>query len=240
MISKESKDSGDGDILAKPPQLMNRRVQPTEGVLTVLRRLLKVSVLAVSVSMVPATSEAAPVLISGNASACFGLGCTPGQTASYLGGLIEYESNPILDFFGFTDAANGTLAINDGTGSFGRLEVGTTFPYAFVNTPFSLLLDFYTPSVADAVFSATILGVVSLDSVGGIAVVFNPFKVTLPYSYGGESGIMDVYALSTVAPSGGSGQLNGFVVAQAVPEPATSLLFGLGALGLLATRKRRA
>jgi hypothetical protein len=206
------------------------------------RSVLSLVFMVAFVSMAPARSGAAPLLISGNASACFGVGCTPGQTASYLGGLIEYESNLVLDFLGFTDPVNGTLAINEGTGSFGRLNVDTAFPFALVNTPFSLLLDFYTPNVADASFSATILGVISLNSVGGIVVAFNPFMVSLPYSSNGESGILDVYALSTVAPSGGSAQLNGFMVAKAtkaVPEPATSLLLGLGAFGLLATRRRR-
>jgi hypothetical protein len=189
--------------------------------------------------MVPTASDAGSILISGDASACFGLGCTPGDSASYLGGLLEYESNGVLDFIGYTDPVDGTLAINLGTGSFGTLEVDTAFPYAFVNTPFSLLLDFYSPTAPDASFSATILGVISLNSIGGVVLLFDPYMVSLPYSYGSESGTLDVYAFSTAVPSGGSGQLSGYMVARAVPEPATSMLFGLGALGMVAVRKRR-
>jgi hypothetical protein len=195
--------------------------------------------LAIAISMVPALSDAGPIVISGDASACFGVACTPTDSASYLGGLIEYESNSVLDFLGVTDPVNGTLAINLGTGNFGRLEVDTAFPYTFVNTPFSLLLDFYSPTAPDASFSATILGVISLNSVGGVALWFDPSMVTLPYSYGSEQGMLDVYAFSTAVPSGGAGQLNGLMVAKPVPEPATAMLFGLGALGLFAARKRR-
>jgi hypothetical protein len=206
----------------------------------VLRRFLQITALAACVSFYPVHSEAGPILISGNASACFGAGCTPGQTASYLGGLIEYESNSTLDFFGFTDPATGELAISGVTGNFGRLEVGTAFPFALVNTPFSLLLDFYAPTAPDALFSATVAGVISLNSIGGLALIFNPFQASLPYSYNGESGVLDVYAASTIVLSGRSAPINGYAVATSVPEPATSLLLGLGAFGLLAARKRRA
>lgn len=193
-----------------------------------LRKLIQTALLAASVAIVPAISEADSILISGDASACFGVGCTPGDTDSYLG-LIDYESNPVLDFLGFTDPVTGSLGINLGTGNFGRLEVNTAFPYAFVNTPFSLLLEFYSPNVADAAFSATIFGVVSLNAVGGIVAAFDPGVVSLPYSFNGQTGVLNVMAFSTAAPSGGSSQLNGFMVTQSVPEPASLSLLALGA-----------
>jgi hypothetical protein len=203
-----------------------------------LRGRIQVALFAASLFMVPGTSDAAPILIAGNASGCFGSGCIPSQTASLLGGLIEYESNAFQDFIGMT-AADGTLAINLGTGNFGQLQVNTANPFTLVNTPFSLLLGFSSPNTPNAVFSASIQGIVSSASSGGIVLTFNPSAVSLPFTNGGQSGILNIFAFSTAVPSGGSGNINGYIIAS-VPEPSSLMLWGVGSLGLAAFKRRAA
>jgi hypothetical protein len=193
----------------------------------------------------PAMSEASPVFIVGNALGCFGVGCTPTEDASYLGGLLEYNSSALIaDFFGTTDPIAGTLAINTITGDFGRFDLEDSASPTWVSTPFSLLLQFAAPTATDAAFSAQIFGVVSTNFSGGVNVVFNPFTLSVPFSSGPESGVLDVWVFNTAVPSGGSGSINGFIRATTssttvVPEPATTLLFGLGALAVASMRGRK-
>src|SRR5262245_51533957 len=90
-------------------------------------------------------AHAAPILIQGNAKACFGADCTTladfqdFASATIGGATLSYSSGPLVDFSGWTE--DDVLAINDTHGSFGTLSVSTAVKQA-VNTAFSLLLTF--------------------------------------------------------------------------------------------------
>ena len=77
--------------------------------------------------LVPKVAQAAPILVSGNAQACFGEGCTTFADWASLpigSATLSYSSNPVLDFSGTTE--DDVLGINGSAGNFGTLSVGTT------------------------------------------------------------------------------------------------------------------
>jgi hypothetical protein len=202
-----------------------------------LNKLAASGILALAVT-IPTASHASPILITGDVEACFGLGCTPDDTAS-LGSLITYVSSPLIDFSGTTDPDDGGLAVNFGTGDFGTIFVGSASPSSLINTPFTLLLTFLSPTVSDAQFSAQITGKVSTTQSNGILVKFEPSQIILPYIMDNGSGILSVSVFDTAVPSTGMGKISGYIQATAVPEASTSLLLATGLLGLLSLKRNR-
>jgi PEP-CTERM motif-containing protein len=203
-----------------------------------LRKLSVSTILVFAAIAVPVASEASPIFIAGDAEACFGLGCTPGDTATYGAGLISYTSLGSTDFSGWTDPDDGGLGVNWGTGNFGSLFVGSSNPSTLVNTPFSLLLTFAAPAVSDAAFSARITGKISTTQSNGILINFDPNEIVLPYTTASGSGLLNITVFDTAVPSTGAGNITGYIQATAVPEPATLLLFSASGFGLFASRRR--
>ena len=204
-----------------------------------LHKLAVCVILMLGVMFVPVRSDAGPLLITGDAEACFGIACTPGDTSS-MGSLISYTSSVTADFSGYTDPEDGGLAVNFGTGDFGSIWVGSSSPSTLVNTPFTLLLTFFAPTVSNAQFAAQVTGKISTTQSNGILLNFDPNQIQLPYSSATGSGLLDITVFDTAIPSTGMGKITGYIQATtAVPEPATSLLFGTGVLGLLGFRSRK-
>jgi hypothetical protein len=236
-LSKQSAVSDLGSVLANDVSDLFSDREVVEGVMS-LRRSILGAVLTLTVMAVPATSLAGPVLIAGDAEACFGTACTPGDTASAYGGVITYTSSSFTDFSGYADPDDGGLAINFGTGDYGSIFVGSSSPSTLINTPFTLSLTFLAPTAANVQFSALISGKVSTTMSNGIMINFDSNEIELPYTSPSGSGLLNITVFDTAVPSTGFGKITGYIQATPVPEPATVLLFGTGVLGFVGSRKR--
>ena len=210
------------------------------GAMTRVRALGGVLVLGILL-FAPMSAQAASIQIQGNAQACFGDGCTFSENASTTigGATLSFYSNSLYDFLGYT--ADDVLAINGAAGNnFGMLSVTTSAKQA-VSTAFSLLLTFINPTSPTATFEAAIRGTVTTNPLtGGVFVMFDPYVVTVPFSDAatGQSGTMNIYANNASLTNGTFTGLSGFIETEAVPEPATLMLLGVGFAGLVARRKK--
>lgn len=110
--------------------------------------------------------------------------------------------------------ANVSQAAVGGTGNnFGLVSLSAQ-PFSYINVPFKMEVAFTTPTTANVIFLATVLGSVNGNSAGGVTFTFSPATVyDQPYSNGPGSGFFSL-TMNNVSINAGqaNAQLTGSIV----------------------------
>jgi hypothetical protein len=167
----------------------------------------------------------ASIIVAGSTEGCFGANCTPATTTTDKG----------LSFTG----AQSFFTTTDDTGFAAISKLGTftldNSPNIYSGDVFTLDVIFTSPSPNAGLFGAVLKGSVSAASAGGVLITFNPD--TEWFNFPGGSFSLQINQ-GSVQDTGNPLLITGQV--QAVPEPGTWALMGIGFafLGLLAYRRR--
>ena len=195
--------------------------------------------MALGATALATTSAANATSFIGSTGGCFGTACTPTSTATLVNGgsTLTFNSGT----FNQADS-NGFLAIGSGnppTDTLGLFTLTGTTGTSVYNTPFTLLVNFTSPTAVsgNGTFFSTITGSVTDSNAGGVFVDFD----NTAHMFTSASGpfTLTVNDLG-VSNNGIATPITGIIRTQAVPEPATWAMMLLGFAGIgFAMRRRR-
>jgi hypothetical protein len=183
----------------------------------------------IAAAVLLAAPSRASIVISGTTDGCFGVGCTPGATATDKGLTFSNTS-----FYTQTDDTGFATIFN-----LGSLTLNNT-PNKYTGDAFTLEVNFTSPigTSPNGVFDAVLKGSVTAGPSGPSGGVFVNF-IPDTESFNFQGGYFSLQ-VNPVSPQYNGNPLEISAQVQAVPEPGTWALMGIGfaCLGLMAYRRR--
>src|SRR5690349_5119187 len=208
------------------------------------------------ITLVQRTASADEVFIAGSTLGCFGAGCTPAASSTFMGLTFSNSTFAATTTSGFI-LLNGNASPGSNLNNLGSLTLSTT-PGNVVGQPFTLQITFTAPQGFTGSNQFTAAGTISsIGPNGGVIFEWTPFSQLFTFNDSNcepnptgripgqqttcGSGSFSFAIADVVIEPGQTVAMTGAVGAQQqpVPEPTTMSLLATGVAGLIAIARRR-
>ncbi len=208
------------------------------------------------ITLAQRTASADQVFIAGSTLACFGAGCTPVASSTFMGLTFSSSTFAITTISGFSPL-QGNANPGSNFNNLGSLTMSTT-PGNVVGQPFTLQITFTAPQGFTGANQFTVAGTISsIGMNGGVIFEWDPFAQSFSFNdlncepdpTGGIPGQQTTcgtgsfrFAIGDVVIEPGqtvamTASIN--AEQQPIPEPTTMLLLATGLAGVAGIARRR-